>query len=828
MRRLARRRVQARAVLLFERVWPAVWPALGLLGSFLCLALLDLPRLLPPWPHILLLGAVTLATLGLLANGLRRVRAPDNAEGDRRLERASKLAHRPLAALSDRPAVPGSEALWQAHLARAAAQLRRLRVGVPRPGLAARDRRALRCGLLVALAAALVIAGPDAPSRLARAFAPGMPPSPGAPPPLLQAWITPPAYTGVAPIFLKAEGGAVSAPAGSHLTVSLTGGTGQPSLALAGRTEPFRALDATSFQADLDLTSGGRLAVLRRYREVAGWNLTVVADQPPTAAFTEPPGRAQSGLQLRIPWTTADDYGVVSLQAELRLRDRPDAPALVVTIPLSGTPKQAHGVTLPDLTAHPWAGLPVTIRLVARDAPGQQGVSETASLDLPERHFEHPIARALIAVRKMLALQPEDRIAAIRELDRLSNIPDAFGGDFGAFLNLRGIASLLFHDSAPGAVDQAQSRLWQLALHLEESGTERTARALEAARQALRDALDRDARGEHVDPKELDRLMQQLQQALQQHLQALAEQARREQTEMPFDPNAPHMDARDLDRMAQQMRDAARQGRMDEARRDMQELERMLEALRNARPEHGQARQAQRQRGRQQMGALQDMVQRQGGLLDRAQERSARPASPSDEAAGQDQKVQQALRRALGELAQQFGDLTGMVPPSLGEADAAMRDAGQALAQGRDGDAGAAEQRAIEALQKGGREMSQQMARQFGRQPGEGQSGGDQYGEQEGQGGDGQDGVLTEEGPDGQPQRAGPGQQQRRDARRDPLGRLLHEGTSGTDESNDVQVPEQMEQARSREIQDELRRRGADRDRPKQELDYIDRLLRQF
>ena len=50
----------------------------------------------------------------------------------------------------------------------------------------------------------------------------------------------------------------------------------------------------------------------------------------------------------------------------------------------------------------------------------------------------------------------------------------------------------------------------------------------------------------------------------------------------------------------------------------------------------------------------------------------------------------------------------------------------------------------------------------------------------------------------------------------------------GADESGDVRVPDQMEQARTREIQEELRRRGADRTRPQPELDYIDRLLKPF
>ena len=84
----------------------------------------------------------------------------------------------------------------------------------------------------------------------------------------MQAWITPPAYTGLAPVFLKNEGGAVSVPAASRLTVSVTGGSGEPSLSLAGTQRAFQALDGASFQADAELTTGGRLAVRRGGREI--------------------------------------------------------------------------------------------------------------------------------------------------------------------------------------------------------------------------------------------------------------------------------------------------------------------------------------------------------------------------------------------------------------------------------------------------------------------------------------------------------------------------------------------------------------------------------
>jgi hypothetical protein len=159
---------------------------------------------------------------------------------------------------------------------------------------------------------------------------------------------------------------------------------------------------------------------------------------------------------------------------------------------------------------------------------------------------------------------------------------------------------------------------------------------------------------------------------------------------------------------------------------------------------------------------------------------------------------------------QQFGDLTGDVPQPLGEADRAMRDSAEALATGRD--AREDQQRAIRALTEGGRQMAQQMQRQFGQsQPGEGEEDGEGEGMAGGQqGGEGQD----------QAQELGQG--------RDPLGRRTREATGGQDNASDTRVPDEAELLKTRRIQEELRRRGGERERPPAELDYIDRLLRQF
>ena len=192
-------------------------------------------------------------------------------------------------------------ALWQAHVTRAVRQVSRLRIGLPRPGLARRDPRALRAALVLALIAAVTIAGSDAPARLALAVEPTSPRDVPAPATELQAWITAPAYTRLAPIFLKTDTTQVSVPAGSRLTVSVTGGSGTPSLSLDSRTEPFRALDEASFQVDHDLTQGGHVAVRRNGHELASWDLSVVVDQPPTAAWSDPPGQVQGSQQTRLP-----------------------------------------------------------------------------------------------------------------------------------------------------------------------------------------------------------------------------------------------------------------------------------------------------------------------------------------------------------------------------------------------------------------------------------------------------------------------------------------------------------------------------------------------
>ena len=828
LRRLAGRRLMARAAILFEALWPALWLPLGVVGVFLCAALLDLLPLLTNVLHWALLAIVVLATLGLLVRGFRKIRLPDDHAADRRLESESGLIHQPLSVLTDKPATADSVglALWHVHATRALAQLGRLPVGWPRPGLARRDPRALRYAVLLGLLASLGIANTDAPARIYAAVTPSLPAAAAAPVTELQAWITPPAYTRIAPIFLKAEGGSVSVPAGSRLTVNVSGGSVAPVLSLNDRTTVFNALDRSSFQTEWDLSRGGHLAVTRDGASLAAWTLTVVVDQPPTVAWGDNPGRPQTGQQTRLPWTASDDYGVTGLQAELRLRDRLDAPPLLVTVPMpGGSPKSAHGLNQTDLTAHPWAGLPVIGRLVAHDAPGQTGTSTDATFELAERPFQNPVARLLIAARKSLSIHPDDPGDALEALDGLMQREELFGGDLGAFLALSAAYYDLVRNHAGSAVPEVQDILWQLALHLEEGQTEQSARSLEEARQAARDAMDKaQQQPNDANRQELADKLKELRQAIDRHMKALMEEAQRNNSIMPFDPKAMRLSDRDMQRLAEQAEQAAKEGRMQDAQKQMAELEQMLDRLRNARVQGNDGKQAdsKRQRGKRQQSVVQDMIVREGGLLDHAQQRANPSAADPAAQREADSRVQQALRRALGELMQQFTDLSGEASPGLGEADQAMRESATRLNQGADEDARQAQQQAIAALQKGNKEMGQAMAK-MGRQPGQGDEGED--GDEDGS--EGTMGMMQDDQPgEGRGNGPLPGSPSRADQNgRDPLGR--HNDGSSADNA-DVAVPEERERQHTRAIQEELRRRGADQERPRQELDYIDRLLKRF
>ena len=89
---------------------------------------------------------------------------------------------------------------------------------------------------------------------------------------------------------------------------------------------------------------------------------------------------------------------------------------------------------------------------------------------------------------------------------------------------------------------------------------------------------------------------------------------------------------------------------------------------------------------------------------------------------------------------------------------------------------------------------------------------------------DGSIGIYPRLGANGQ--QPGNGNDQQGQERTDPLGRPLDQ--AGSMAGGTVKLPDQSDLARAREILDELRKRAGEASRAQEELDYIERLLKQF
>jgi uncharacterized protein (TIGR02302 family) len=790
--------------LFWEQVWPALWPAVALAGLFLALALLDVFSLLEGYVHIGVLAALALGFVYLLWRGLRGLRMPGQAEARRRLEIVNELAHRPLATLEDQlaggRADPGANQLWELHRRRVREKLGRLRLGIPAGSLALRDPYALRGIVVLLLALGLAVGWSDGGDRLSRAFQPSFAPPPPAVPPRLDVWVTPPAYTNQPPVFLAAVDPAaapLSVPEGSEVLAQVQGGSGATELRLGETTAKFDVIGEGTFRATGKIVNGDRLAVMQNGKEVAGWPYKVIQDQPPLVAFTQPPSETERHA-LRLDYAASDDYGIAKVQVVITRRDEageavplPGMPSkIVIDLPAASTdPRVARGVTFRDLTAHPWAGTPVRLMLTASDAIGQTGSAQPVDILLPERPFNNPVAKMIVEQRRLLTLQPENRVAVARRLFAIGNDAPSYQGDVVVTLALRIAGRRLIADKTGAGIPDVQGLLWQIAMRLEEGSISAAEMALRAAEQALQEALDRGA-----SDQEIEKLMNDLQQAMNQFLDALTQQAMKNAPNGQIPPDTARqmtLQREDLQRLLDKAREMAKGGARDAARQMLSQLQDMLENLR-INPQT-QAMDPTERQAQEVMRDLGDLARRQQNLLDKTYRESQQLApgqqSPNSQGWAQEQGE---LQGKLQQLNKRFNDLLGGVPPQFNEAG---REMGRAEDSLRDGSPGAAVQpqtRALQDLQQGQAEMMKQLVERFGRQPGHRNSDRlDQFGQSQ-----------------------------------DPLGRSLP--GAGQMDTGDVKVPDKSDLQRAREILDELRRRAGENNRPRYELDYLDRLLKRF
>lgn len=793
----------ARLALVWEILWQSFWRPICALVFFLALSLFDIWRLVPAPVHWVALLALILFSAITVLRQHGQIRLPDRRTILARIERDNGLLHHPLRALEDRPelgaSAPDARNLWRAHLLRIRQSLPHLKFVLPHPRTIRFDRHGVRQMAGILLIAGLFTAGSQWMARIEAGF---MPTGLGAPlpPSRLEAWITPPAYTGASPVMLAGAALAkdspnipIAVPAGSELSMQLFGGREAEVHLIpdTGKKQrlPMTKIDNANRHASVRLEHSLQVQLRQPGAANREWKITVIPDQPPVISLLEDITVTRQH-SLRFKYGATDDYGVVAAAAEITHvtanNSSAEAP-LRVEFPTPQANAKNGQVAYADLTAHPWAGQPVRIRLIATDAAGQSGRTQPIALNLPQRPFKNPVARAIIEQRRAVAAKPEKDKHTIQALDALSLYPDKFTPELPVYLAMRVARHRIKHiHGNDDARTQVVDLLWQLALRMEDGDLSIAGSEMRALQKALTQALRDGASDE-----EIAGLTQALREALERYVQAMTEQ------ELDGDgqqmnggqENSETINKSDLDAMLDKIEKLSKSGAREAAQEMLSKLQSLLE---NMRP--GQAGGQQSPKQKLYGDALKDlsnMMRQQQQLQDETHRQREQKGGGEGSLARDQEKLRGAVDNLKGRLDQSSKENT---PNALGRAERAMQDAVKALRKGETEEALGQQSQAMDQLRTGAGALAK---------------------------------ILREENAKAQAQNGESDEKSdengapRQD--KDPLGRSM-----ANDSAGGTALPEQFDIERALQIRRELELRASQRRRPIEELNYIDRLLKMF
>ncbi len=835
-----------------ERGWPLVLPLVLLVGLFLSLAWLGLFARLPDTARLSVLAGFAIAGLACLYP-LRFFRSPQPGEVDRRIEAANALLHAPIRTQADRlsgPETGFSHALWQEHQRRMAARLDRLGADLPRTRIPERDPWGLRAVVALLFVVALAFSYGPLGGRVADAFRPRA--SVEAVPPRIDAWVTPPAYTGKPPVLLTAgvsqSGSVFTVPAGSALALRITGGSGDETLGFTGANGTSRAIDpekpdaaankaqplappasaaaaARQFAGKLD--SDGTLVLQSGGDELGRWAFKVIPDRPPHIAFAGEPKRAVNGA-FELNYKIDDDYGAASAKADFALAEpQPpkahplyDAPDMPLTLPRRGG-KADTARTSKDLTQHVWAGSQIKLTLEATDDAGQTARSETKTVVMPERPFTNPLARAVIEQRRLLGLDANAKPRVLGLMDAITLRPEDTFGNMAHYLALMSARSRLKLAQNDDQLRGVVSYLWDIALGIEEGDLSAAEKRLRQAQQNLQDLLKNGA-----SDQEIDKAMKELRQAMDEFLREFAQRNQQNQNAMQTPQGAQELRESDLKRLMDQIENLAKSGNRDQAQQLLSQLENMMNNLQAGRRQQPSQEDSEM---RQQMDKLGEIMRRQQEMMNETfrldQMQRGQNGQDRQDEFGMDDQQGQPGSQGRPKQGQNGKPQNGkpMTPQEFADALKQLQE-GQGKLQGD-----------LDQLKKSLEGMGMEPNEGFGEA---GRAMGDaeqSLGQGEGEQAVGQQGRALEalrrgakdmmqqlqamQGDDGKGGRGARGE----NADRDPLGRPR--ATNGPDFGDSVKVPDEIDVQRARQILEAIRKRLGNALSPDVERSYLERLL---
>ncbi len=846
--------IKARAALLWERAAPVLAAPLAAIGVYVLLAFTGLFEQLGDPVRLLSLIALIAAAAFATRLALLHFTPPTREEAERRVEEDSDLSDRPFEALQDAPAA-GDDAMWAAHRARMQARLAAATARRPKAAWATLDPYGLRMVLVILIIAAAFLAGERALERLGDAFSPRLMAG-GGTSAEIEFWIEPPDYTG-APVAYLRDRREAEMVEGSTVSARIVGLRRDPRV--SGAEAEIEALSEDVRLVTLQPENSGDI-VIRSGSLRERLNLTIIDDQDPIVRLaSEPEGDALG--QMVLDFVAEDDFGVEAFALEFAREpdDGDPAEASFEVLPLSGgdiSPPDGDGIQTArvDLARHELAGERVVIRMVALDGAGQRGASGNLALTLPQRIFLNPLARAVASERKrfigedtpygempegvsasvasgFLTDEPTRRLerapAGVQRLalalDAVSDAPHPYFNDPIVWTGLRTAMREVRRARELDDLAHLDEDLWQIALRAELGSLADAEAALRAAEQALMDAMARGA-----DPIELSALFDALEQAVANYMQALAREAAEEGRFSEGGAGGGGMNSDALQELLDALREASELGDTEGSRRALRQLMELLrnmqmtlsqggggqggesamaQALREALEEIGETLSDQREA----MNDTFDEAERQAEGQ-RGEEGDGPPLPGTRPGEGFGEGFGESLDEdgetgtgglqegeepgeGLGALAERQAEIEGAIPgiaerlpggeageearQALQEAQDAMGDAARALEEGDADAALLAQDAAIGALRDATVAAAEALEAE----------------------------MSSEQ------------------ADNDPLGRSLG-GTAA--QGTETGIPSESDRQRARDILEELRRRAAERGRPQEELDYIDRLLERF
>ncbi|MCF6304673.1 MAG: DUF4175 domain-containing protein [Rhodobacteraceae bacterium] len=781
-----------------ESAMQAFWPLVSLVLFTYGFVALGGLAVIPTLAAQGLLAVFGIGMVWFLVSGLRRFRLPDDKTALARLDQG--LKNSPIAALQDQPALnpddPVTKALWQEHIDQMRAAAMQARTSPPEPQLAGRDPTGLRLmAIIVAIVAISFAPKPDLNTIIAAAT--GESAIPSGPSFAIEAWATPPAYTGKPALYLTeiALNSEIKLPVGSEITLRFYG---DASFALteniSGATTvlPQKTEDMPVRDVQFSALENGQITLKNGDDILGQWQVVIIPDLPPTLQVPDGVEKTGAGV-MELAYLAQDDYGIDSarlvITPDLSRVDRryglrpdpimPDAYIRDLPMPFSNDRTKVKDTYAEDFSPDLWAHLPVDITLEVTDGSGQTAIVVLAPQNLPARSFFDPLAAGIAESRRDLLWSAENDLRVSQVLRAMTHKPEeGLFPSSSSYLLTRSTIRRMGYQMEDGFDEGERAEitelLWLIATLIEDGDLSGAEARLRRAQERLAQGLENGANDE-----EMAELMDELREATDEYLQQLAQEAGPPEEPQPGQETRT-MTMDQLQQMLDRLQELTENGQTEEARQMLEQLREFMENMQvtNQQPQPGQ--------GGQEQQNLQDSLEQQQQLSDEAFQQLQQQLEQ-----GQDQDGE-ALAERQEALRQFLDDMRGQSDSD--EANEAIDEAERNMGEARDrldeGDfSGALDEQAevMENLRQGLRDLQNREQA-------------DQSGED--------------------------GQQSSENDQRDPLGRPI--GSQGRVDNGDTEVPDQNAEDRARELMEEIRRRSGDAERPVEELDYLRRLLERF